>query len=455
MRIIFCLSIVLVSCVNTPVTDYSIEPFASKESGIVFDPLVFETYFLKISPMNMKQLEDNAKNTVEKYLPAFLKVGDYDIGKVGIRYKGNYTLWNCFDEHGNRLCSKLSLKIKFTEYDKNKQYYGLKRLNFHAMIHDPSMMKERLAYSIFREMGIITSRVTHAKLFINGEYMGIFALVEQIDGRFTDNRFPGNGDGNLYKATWPDTNDPWYYDWGLRTNKDSAPPEENNKKICEFYDELSSADNKTELINAIEKWWYVDELIKYFVVSDAINNWDGPTAYWCGDWNGTGELQCGNDNFYIYQEEKADKFHLLAWDLTTVFGTDFPLIELGIPLWYDEPEDCTNSSIYFIGDSSDNSGKVPDYMGAPNCDLFFQGLAAIKNHDGKYKGIYEKYARELLEGPFNLDNLYQKIDTWAAQISDSVKTDKYGPGFSAWKKGLQDLKDALAVLNQRLADSLE
>lgn len=450
MVLILCLLFTLISCVSEPVVDYSIEPFASKKSDIVFNSDVMETYSLTMTKDNWRRMNNNAKSTVEEYVPALLRVGNYEIGKVGLRYKGNYTLWNCFDAQGNKLCKKLSLKIRVDEFNSKKRFYGLKRLNFHSMNDDSSMMKERLAYSIFRDMGIFTSRVTHAKVYINNEFMGVFALVEQIDGRFTDIWFPGNGDGNLYKSTWPHNDNPWYYDWGLQTNKNTAPIEENNKKICQFYNELCTAADKNEQIKVIEKWWYVDELIKYFVVSEAINNWDGPTAYWCGDWDNSGKIQCGNDNFYIYQEEKVDKFHLFAWDLTTVFDIGSPFRDIGVPLWYDEPVDCSETALFPFGNSADNSGKVPNYVGAPNCDLFFQALAAIKKHEGKYKGVYEKYMQELLAGPFNLAALYEKIDKWTKQISGGVLIDTYGPGFEAWQGGLLHLKGNLGILHETL-----
>lgn len=51
-------------------------------------------------------------------------------------------------------------------------------------------------------MGIIAPRANHVKLFINGNYFGLYINVEHIDEEFVKSRF-GNNDGNLYKCTYP------------------------------------------------------------------------------------------------------------------------------------------------------------------------------------------------------------------------------------------------------------
>ena len=53
-------------------------------------------------------------------------------------------------------------------------------------------------------MGVPAPRSTHARIIVNGDFVGIFALTENIDGRFTRENFP-DGTGNLYKEAWPIT----------------------------------------------------------------------------------------------------------------------------------------------------------------------------------------------------------------------------------------------------------
>jgi hypothetical protein len=91
------------------------------------------------------------------------------------------------------------------------------------MNNDPSMLRDRLAYSLFREMGIAAPRAMHARVNINGKLEGLFVAVEQVDGRFTRSRFGEGGKGNLYKEIWPMHDSADSYRAALETNEDSNP----------------------------------------------------------------------------------------------------------------------------------------------------------------------------------------------------------------------------------------
>ena len=51
-------------------------------------------------------------------------------------------------------------------------------------------------------MGVVAPRSVHARLIINGEYYGVYALTEQIDEQFIAYNYK-DASGNLYKEVWP------------------------------------------------------------------------------------------------------------------------------------------------------------------------------------------------------------------------------------------------------------
>ena len=114
------------------------------------------------------------------------------VEEVGFRLRGNTS----------RAAAKKSFKIAFNSFDPEASWQGLKKLNLNGEHNDPSTMRARLVWESFRDAGIPVSRSTHCKLFINGDYYGIYLSSEHLNGRWLDRRFPW-GHGNLWKCTYP------------------------------------------------------------------------------------------------------------------------------------------------------------------------------------------------------------------------------------------------------------
>ena len=119
------------------------------------------------------------------------------------------------------------MKVKINWEGREEKFFGLKKIQLHSQNLDDSQMRERLAYWLFREMGVPAPRSIHARLLINGEYVGLFALTEQIDGRFTRYNYD-DGKGNLYKEIWPITENAQpqseqTFLSNLKTNEDDNP----------------------------------------------------------------------------------------------------------------------------------------------------------------------------------------------------------------------------------------
>ena len=177
--------------------------------------------------------------------------------RVGVRFKGSVgSLGSCFRgsnarwDAGGR-CNKLSMKLKFNFVDSSQRFFGLKKVMLHASMGDNSQLRERLGYSLFREMGVPTSRQQPIDVLVNTPShlgdgpMGLHLLTENPDGRFTEAYFPG-GEGNLYKQAWPGLVGPEAarrYASLLVTNEETASTD----RMMNFTDALSSATTDWDL----------------------------------------------------------------------------------------------------------------------------------------------------------------------------------------------------------------
>jgi spore coat protein H len=389
----------------------------SDDPSWVFDEAHVRTYELELSAAEWTALQEHALD--EQYKPATLRVDGTVVGEVGLRFKGSSgTLGRCA-RRGRLLCPKLSMKLKFDEYEPTRRFHGLKRLNFHSMLSDASHLHERLSYRLFREMGVVAPRAGHARLSVNGESWGLFSLVEDIDGRFTHHHFDG-GDGNLYKEQWPNTDDVGRLNRRLQTNEE-AP---DHTAMIQFRNDLAAA-TPEGLAAVVERYMDVDNLLAYIAVDHTIMNWDGMTAFYC-------KRGCWNHNYYFYQHEGKARFSLIPWDLDNTFRLYNSFDRVPSPRVI--PADC--------------SLRYPATGGltamAPACDPLLQGAARAD------ASRYRAQLTRLLEGPFEAPKIAAWIDARVAQLTPLVAEDTRGPGLREFRTHVEALRRDLRLLELRL-----
>jgi len=392
---------------------------AELPSDWVFDEAELRSYELTLAPEDWEVLQQNARD--EQYAEADLRIDEMTVARVGLRFKGSVgTLAACFADDGRPLCSKLSMKLKFDEYLPEQRFFGLKRLNFNSMILDPSLMHERLAYRLFRELGVVAPRAVHAKLSVNGESFGVFSLVEAVDGRFTDDHFAG-GDGNLYKEAWPDTDDTDFLDSHLETNEAEA----DHSLLLQFHADLAAATDD-ELPGVVARYLDPDSLFAYLAIDRSIRDWDGVSTFYCYE----GSTACENHNYYLYQHEDDARFTLIPWDLDNTFVPTTPLDE--VPGWFEIPGDCSRRYEAF------GKGVMP-----AACDPLLRG-AALSERSGYRNGL-----DRLLSGPFAARTVDVWLAEWQAQLEPEVAADEHGPGLDEFHSALLDLASSVSELRAR------
>jgi hypothetical protein len=279
-------------------------------------------------------------------------------------------------------------------------------------------LRERLAYRVFREMGVAAPRSAHARLVINGEALGVFSLVEDVDGRFTDSHFAG-GDGNLYKEQWPDTDDVSSLTERLETNEDVA----DHSVLLQLYAELSGASDE-QLPGIVARYMDLDSLFAYLAVDRTLTNWDGMTAFYCY------EDDCENHNYFLYQDEVAPRFTLIPWDLDNTFEVISPLGP--VPGVFDLSVDCSQPLMAM--------GRL---VMPPACDPLLRGVALAD------RGAYVAALDRLLAGPFVVANLEGWLDAWQAQLEPVVAEDVNGPGLDEFHRAVEILRGSFATLRER------
>jgi uncharacterized protein (TIGR03437 family) len=83
--------------------------------------------------------------------------------------------------HGSRNPIKPGLHLTFDAIVKGQTFLGLSNLELKPNVQDLSMLHERLSFLLFGRMGIPCSREVHSTFYVNGEYIGVYLLVEYPD----------------------------------------------------------------------------------------------------------------------------------------------------------------------------------------------------------------------------------------------------------------------------------
>jgi spore coat protein CotH len=287
-------------------------PSFGGDANELFAPDRIETYEVFIEPTVLEWQRLNARK--EKYVPARLRFRGREWENVAMRFKGDNTLNRCFNWEERQTCPKLSIKLRFDRFEPRGRFYGLRRINFNSMVRDPSLIREHLAYALYREAGVPAPRTAFARVLLNGASEGLFLAVEAVDQAFVEHSFPDRGYGSLYKEVWPGCDAESVYRQALRTDEVRGGA----SRFVEFGQKLRSA-SEVNWEGELIRWLDLPVLLRYLVVDQAIGNWDGVRGWYCRGTGCDNHKGCGNHNAYWYQESSGQRFHLIPWDLDNTF----------------------------------------------------------------------------------------------------------------------------------------
>ncbi len=128
----------------------------------------------------------------DTYQPAQIILNGRSYGPIGVRLKGqnSFQPWNM----------KPSLRLSIDEYAPDARLFGLKDMTLNNMDNDLSMMHERLAYYVMRQAGVPASRANHARLYVNGQFYGLYTSLETVKKKMLAQWFT-DVEGPLFEAT--------------------------------------------------------------------------------------------------------------------------------------------------------------------------------------------------------------------------------------------------------------
>ncbi|MBE5877564.1 MAG: hypothetical protein E7290_11845 [Lachnospiraceae bacterium] len=321
---------------NTPPEDYVVNPATQADAMLgeynkYFLEDSIQTVSIEIEENNLNYLLQNATEA-PSVMTTSVTIGDVTLGYCGLKTKGNYTLEHSYTDNGGS--DRFSFTINFGKYVKKAEYgqtqnfFGANKISFNNFFFDKSMMKEFFSLKLMDEMGLPTPQYGLAKLYINGAYYGVYAMIEAFDESILEQYMQVDDDelssylckpagtNLIYEELLEDDAPLWEYDedtyadvedmlptvmeWVRKLNCLSAGTDFEGNKI----DVNSEA--YLELLNQIMD---VDLAVRYFAAHSWLCQMDN--------------MFVNKQNYGLYVDENG-KSLLIPWDYDLSFGCYFP-----------------------------------------------------------------------------------------------------------------------------------
>ena len=408
-----------------------------RERGEAFEVGLFDEgrvprFELSVKEEDWAWLNTSENALKEECVPATLAIDGVEIGLVGVRYKGSSSLKNCFKE-GRAPCPRPSMKIKFDEYRGKTRVDGMTKINLHGLGgNDDSMLRERLTYRLFREMGVAAPRASHAAVSVNGGPFGVYAMVEAVDAAFLENRWgSGAGEDNLWKEVWPR---PYRRDLAAQLENGTVLAETGIKEFARALEKaVATGDGKP-----VERHVDVEKAMNYLAVDVVSDNIDGYRTFYCKA-NAAKPEDCSPHNFYWRQTWPENRLALIPWDLDATFLVN-PW--LTAPEWNDSTVAC------------DAPLALEKTVWHAGCDSYFKALRTL------YPDEWKAALKRLAKGPMSGYLVERWLKDWKKEIEPFVDEDtlfqRHPKYDKAWlERGYSGLTIAVGRQRQLLQDRLD
>lgn len=283
--------------------DVILPPDVAENCPPMFAQDTYPEYHIEISDSEWASMNDEfihrvereaAMQETESYHPVTFRYGKdgEPVPDVLIRLKGSTSWLQTIQADAN---PKMQFVIAFNEVNPDRRFMGVRKVELDMPRTDETFLRQRLALYALRRLDQPAQCANHAKLYINGEYYGLYTNLERMDKEFLQVRFGEADDGDLWKGGRI-----------IKTNEDTFSWD----RIDRFWHDVTTPDQMAELVD-------MDAALKEWAAEAMIGDADG--------------YYNGRANFYLY-DHPTRGFVWIPQDLDTVFARDF-LPPDASPIW--------------------------------------------------------------------------------------------------------------------------
>lgn len=215
---------------------------------------------------------------------------------VEVRLKGS--VGGSFRE----ITDKAGFKLKFKAAN---AFLGLRKMTLNNMVQDPSMIHETLAYAAFRASGVPASRTGLAYVRLNGEDIGVYLNLENLDDIGLTRIFGSAFDKNTQHLYEGERGDDLVPNGAGDFEVDEGGDEPGETGDLEALIAAVNDEGGAPLSERVAPYAELAEMGRMWGVEKYIEHWDGYAGH-------TEPGQERPNNYYLYSDP-AGRFQMLPW----------------------------------------------------------------------------------------------------------------------------------------------
>jgi uncharacterized protein (TIGR03437 family) len=273
---------------------------SGQTSADFFDDTKLQNISITVAQKDWDALREHyLENT---YYPADFTWRDITL-RIGIRSRGR----------GSRSPIKPNIYLNFDKQVKKQRFLGLEAANLNSSNQDASLLHTLISFKLFARLGLPAPRLAMARLYINGEFFGVYNLVENIDEHFLDRNF-GESSGFLYEYK---PNQVFNFEWlgsdpAVYSPNLFEPSNHEDDPDPQPFVEMMSAINQSSdsaFIEAVSTYINPELYLTHAAIENVLTEIDGILG---GVY--------GMNNFDLYRFKGSKLSQMIVWDKDLTFG---------------------------------------------------------------------------------------------------------------------------------------
>ncbi len=356
-----------------------------------------------------------ANPDLEEYRPVTVAFCGEQATGAGMRFKRSTHPRSDLEEG----YPKNPMVLDLNEFAPGGRLRGLRKINLEYG-DDTMLVAERLNWELLADFGLNVSRANYARVFVNGDYVGVFTNVERVDRSFAQLHW-GENDGQLFKHAYCGTfawrgDEPADYTADPRCYSPEPSDEPGDfTGLLEVIDVLEHTAD-TDLEHVLPTVWNLDAWLPMVAALQALAYGDTPNA------NG--------NNFYTYYRFAGGPAEVALWDLDGGFFAD------GAPC--EHPADLIGWDLFRISEC---------YSYLP----LFHRVVAVPAWRARYLTAVADFAA----GPFTPASYEARVGELVDQLTGPLADDPNRVGDdAAWHAGVAALVASQAARHANVATQL-